>query len=218
MVVQHLYDLTKEYVHLKAELDAILPDAPSFSFKDAWSETQAKQPHILCMRPTNRTSNVPLTTMHEAFVQFQKDAKRPFCLEEETRSAGHVASLLVHSMGDAFDSEDEYDDDGYGDEDGKPVMQRRSIALHRCFDRLFPLAPFTLETMIKGVFSYCYGYDAIPSILRVDKDEVGESSPTNIPTRVRSRVYAAGGGRGDPYMHISRAYHAWDRKAEKGQT
>jgi len=58
--------------------------------------------------------------------------------------------------------------------------------------------------MIKGVFDYRFGCDRIPSILRVDKDEVG-GSPTG-------EVW---GAEGDPYMHISRAYHVWVENLKK---
>ena len=61
--------------------------------------------------------------------------------------------------------------------------------------------------MIKGIFDYRFGCDAIPSILRVDKDEVGGSPSTG------SGVWAAGAG--DLYMHISRAYHVWVEKLKK---
>ena len=117
----------------------------------------------------------------------------PFHLSVETASAAHVASLLVHSMGDAFDSDD---DDRYGD--GQPMFQRRSRAISRCLERLFLLYTVCSETMIKGAFEYHRAGGAIAAILRVDKDEVGWS-PTG-------EVWAA---EGNPYMHISRAYYVW---------
>ena len=186
-LAQKLYHLVQKCIELKAALNDMLPDPSEYAFKDAWRDAQAKKSDILCLRPPERTG-LPLSTLHDAFRQFERDATIPFHLsaDSETTSAARAASLLVHEMGNAFD--DEMVDD----------EEVRSEAIERCLKPVFPyfwskeihcqaasqLIPNSHTIDIATSYRSTSGS---VTILRVDKDEPGSD--------------------GDPYMQISRGYH-----------
>ena len=181
-LAQKLYHLVQKCIELKAALSTMLPDPSEYAFGEVWQRAQAKQPDILCLRPPERTG-LPLSTLHDAFRQFERDATIPFHLsaDSETISAACAASFLVHKMGESFVDE-----------------EARSVAIERCLNPIFPdfwsketyyqaasqLIPNSHTIEIATSYRSASG---TVTVLRVDKDELGSD--------------------GDPYMQISRGYH-----------
>jgi len=135
------------------------------------------------MRPVERIG-VPLSTLHDAFYRFQREARMEFQESPETASAASAASWLCRKMGEAYEEGGDID---------------RTRAFNCCIDPLFTTRRWERDVRVNpnsekcsGIIDAVYYNDrtfSVPVILRKDKRELGHD--------------------GDPYMEITRLYHMY---------
>ena len=194
MLASEIYNIAKKYAELAVAIGEVRLSPSQFGI--AWALEQEKHSDILCMRPTERTG-LSLSTLHEAFYQFQQLVNTTFQESPErpeTIAVAQAADSLTRAMGNPFETE-----------------TKRTKDFNTCLGPLFASNCWTMQVSVDPSSEQCNGVidaafrfhysdpSAVAIVLREDKREPGSD--------------------GDPYMQIARGYHLYakaleDRKVE----
>ena len=148
----------EQFTKVVRQLQNDRPAPSDFARHSVWPEAQKDAP-ILCLRPPN-ARGLPLTTLHDVFLHFQREISRPLPTTETV--AVQIAALeLCSRMGEAFEDE-----------------RARSKAFDECVSGV--LKKGVVERYLKptllgrcGKVDRCIEEANIPIALREDKLEFG---------------------------------------------
>jgi len=143
---------------LVRQLQNDLPAPSDFAQPSVWPKAQKGTP-ILCLRPPNAIG-LPLTTLHDVFLNFQHEISRPLPTTE-TVAVQIAASVLCSRMGEDF--EDETSRGEVFDECVSGVLKKGEVD---CELKPYPSGHY-------GKIDRCIREANIPIALREDKLEFG---------------------------------------------